>query len=173
MARKIRLVDTGELVDKKPTHFRAPNKKWFSSYDAYLEYDLDNQNRIRCVEKMYDLMGYEKKQQINKLFYKRLKEWREGYSYQVILKAMEMSTEPIEYSFRIKDFDTENSKLFYAMAIINNQLNDALKLSKLEHKVNKVEKNKDLDMFANGIEVMQHICGNIKANDVSHLAGDL
>ena len=173
MARKIRLVDTGELVDRNPTYFRAPNKKWFSSYDAYLEYDLDNQNRVRCVEKMYDIMGYGTKQQINKLFYKRLKEWREGYSYQVILKAMEMSTEPIEYSFRTKDFDTENSKLFYVMAIINNQLNDALKRSELEHKVNKIETSQNLDTLADDIEKMRHICGNTKANDVSYLAGDL
>ena len=173
MARKIKLVDTGEVVEKLPTHFYAPNKKWFSSYDAYLIYDLDNQSRTKCIEKMYDIMGYKENQKISTLFFKRLKEWREGYDHKTILKAMEMSAEAIEYSFRVKSFDNENARLFYALAIINNKLNDALKLSALEKKTNKAEKNADLDMFADGIETVQNICGNTKSRDVSNLAGEL
>ena len=175
MARKqIKLTDTGEVVDRNSAlYFYAPNKKWYSSYDAYLIYDIENQYRDQCIARMYSIMGYGEKQKISTLFYKRLKEWHEGYEYKTILRAMELSVDSIEYSFRVKDFDNENSKLFYALAIINNKLNDALKLSAMERKVNKAEKNTDLDMFVDGIETMQNICGNTKSRDVSNLAGDL
>ena len=171
--RKVKLFDTGEIVEKTSALYQAPNKRWFSSYDAYLAYDLDNQTRINCINKMLDLMGYERSQKLSTFFYKRLAEWREGYDYKIIYKAMEMSTEPIEYAQRTKVFNNENSRLHYFMAVIQNLLNDALRLNKLEHKVNKAETNRDLDMFADGIETMKYICGNTKANDVSHLAGDL
>ena len=173
MAKRIKLFDTGEIVDVNPNFYYAPNKKWFSSYDAYLLYDLDNQNRNKCTDKMYDLMEYKQTQKISTLFFKRLKEWREGYDYQTILKAMEISTESIEYSFKVKNFDNENSKLFYALAIINNHLNDALKLLENEREINKAATNKDLDMIADGIEITQYISGNTKSNNVSNLAGDL
>lgn len=173
MARKVKLHDTGEIAEKNSSMFQAPDKRWFSSYDAYLAYDLDNQTRIKCIDKMFDIMGYSSGQKINTSFFKRLKEWREGYTYNVILKAMEMSIDSIDYAKRTKQFDSEWNKLSYFMAIIQNKLNDALNISKLERKVNKIDNNKDLDIFADGIETTQYICGNVKANNVSELAGDL
>ena len=171
MARKVKLFDTGEIVEKSPTLYYAPNKRWFSSYDAYLIYDLDNQLRTKCIDKMYELMGYETTQTINTRFFKRFKEWHEGYDYKTILKAMELATIPIEFAFRFKSFESENAKLFYAIAIINNQLNDALKIIDNEAKAKIKEKN--LEIFADDVDVLQNVCTSAKSKDVSSLLGDI
>jgi len=173
MARKVKLVDTGELIEKSAELYQAPNKKWFSSYDAFLLHDLDDKNRCKCIDKMYELMGYGIKQKINTRFFRVLKEWRDGYDYRTILKAMDMSADAIEYSNRVKKFDNEGAKTNYFLAIIQNKLNDALSLVKLEDKAKKTAEKHDYSSLADGLETVQYMSRNIKGTDVSDLAGDL
>lgn len=174
MARQVRLVDTGEIVDKATEGlFQAPNKKWYSSEDAYLEIDLEGVKRQIIVNKIYDLLGYNSGQKISTLFFKRLKEWREGYDYNTIGKAVEMSKNAIEFALRTKNFNNETARVMYISAIIQNNLNDALNITKLEKKVKQKSKSQDIESMADGIETLTNITSDKKSSDVRHLAGDI
>jgi len=171
MARKIRLFDTGEIVEKSPDLYYAPNKKWFSSYDAYLEYDLENSIRVKCIDKMYEILGLNTNQKINTVFFKRLSEWQKGYENKVILKAIELSEEPIKFALRTKDFNDDYAQMTYITVIIQNKLNDAQRICKFEKQVNQTEK---IDIaIADDIECTTKLKGNIKGTNVSNLIGDL
>ena len=175
-ARKVKLQDTGEIVGKDTAGiYQAPNKKYYSSEDVYLAIDLDNKYREKCIEKMYDVMGYAKEQKISTFFFKRLAEWREGYSYSVIDKAMELSANSIEYACRTKSFNNENAKVNYIMAIIQNNLNDAQKLeTHLKQKIKQKVKDENLDSMIDGIELLSTIkASSPRKSDVSSLVGDL
>lgn len=174
MGRKVRLVDTGELAEKGLEGlYQAPNRKWYSSEEAYLEIDLEAVKRQNIVDKIFILLGYNKGQKITTLFFKRLKEWREGYSYYTIDKAVDMSKDAIEFAFRTKNFDNETAKVMYMSAIIQNKLNDALNITKLEQKVKQKSKSHDLNSMADGIEALTNIESEKKSSDVRHLAGEL
>ena len=173
--RRVKLQDTGEIVAKnKPGIYQAPNRKYYSSEDAYLMIDIENANRDRCIDMMYDFMGYSEKQKLSTFFYKRLSEWHEGYSYAVIGTAMSLCTEAIDYAGRTKNFTNEGAKLNYFMAIIQNNLNDALKISEsLKKKIKKASDSGDLDKMADGLESLSSISTTKKGTDVSNLVGDL
>lgn len=173
--RKVKLQDTGEIVVKSTLGiYKAPNKKYYSSEDAYLAIDLENNIRNKCTDLMYDFMGYLPKQKLSTYFFKKMNEWHEGYSYSIILRAMEMSKDSIEYSNKAKRFDSEGAKLSYFMAIINNKLNDALKIEKnLKQKINTYRESDSLEQMIDGMECLEYISKPIKGNDVSKLAGEL
>lgn len=172
VARQVKLVDTGEIVEKTKA-YQAPNRKWYSSEDAYLAIDLDNAARANCIDKMFDLLGYSKGQKISTLFLKRLKEWREGYTYQTICKAIDMSKDAVEFALRTKSFANETARVMYVAAIIQNNLNDALNITKLERKVKQKSVSQDLESMADGMEILTNITSERKASDVRHLAGEL
>ena len=173
--RRVKLQDTGEIVPKsKSGIYQAPNKKYYSSEDAYLALDLENSNRDKCIDMMYDFMGYSEKQKLSTFFYKKLSEWHEGYSYAVIDMAMGLSADAINYSNRCKSFCNETAKLNYFMAIIQNNLNDALKIGEtLRKKVMKASKAGNLDAMIDGLESLNNISTTKKGADVSSLVGDL
>ena len=167
MARLVKLVDTGELVPKTtPGIYLAPNKRYYSSEDIWLIGDLDELNRKKCINKMYDFMGYESTQKLSTLFFGKLKEWRQGYKYNVILRAMELAKESIEYATRTKSFDNENAKIKYIIAIIQNNLNDALKREKFE------KRTKDITKHCEDITDITIPSIARKRSDVSLLAGE-
>ena len=173
MARQVKLQDTGEIVSKDKA-YQAPNRKYYSSEEAYLMIDIENNNRNKCTDMMYDFMGYLPKQKLSTYFFKKVNEWHEGYSYSTILRAMEMSKESIEYSSRTKRFDSEGAKLSYFMAIINNKLNDAWKIeNNLKRKIKAHHESGNLEQMIDGMECLEYISKPIKGNDVSKLAGEL
>ena len=173
MARQVKLQDTGEIVSKDKA-YQAPNRKYYSSEDAYLMIDIENNNRNKCTDMMYDFMGYSPKQKLSTFFFKRINEWHDGYSYSTILRAMEMSKDGIEYSSRTKRFDSEGAKLSYFMAIIQNKLNDAWKVEdNLKRKIKAHHENGNLEQMIDGMECLEYISKPIKGNDVSKFAGEL
>ena len=172
MARQVKLVDTGEIVEKTKA-YQAPNRKWYSSEDAYLAIDLDNTARANCIDKMFDILGYNQGQKISTLFLKRLKEWREGYDYRTISIAIDLCRNAVDFALQTKRFDNETAKVMYVAAIIQNNLNDALNITKLEHKVKQKSASQDLEAMADGMETLTNMTSKRKASDVRHLAGEL
>ena len=136
--------------------------------------DIENNNRNKCTDLMYDFMGYSPKQKLSTFFFKRINEWHEGYTYATILKAMELSRSSIEYSSTAKRFDSEGAKLSYFMAIIQNKLNDAWKMEEnLKQKIKAHRESGDLEQMIDGIECLEYISKPVKGNDVSRLVGDI
>ena len=171
--RKVKLQDTGEIVAKSTLGiYQAPNKKYYSSEDAYLAIDLENSIRDKCTDLMYDFMGYDKKLKLSTLFFKRLAEWHEGYSYNVIYTAMELSKNSVEYASGAKKFNSEGAKLNYFMAIIQNNLNDALKMESLKKKAKARTEQHPLDTLIDGVESLYNTSTVRKRSNVSNLAGD-
>ena len=166
--RLVKLIDTGELVPKTtPGIYLAPNKKYYSSEDVWLAEDLDKTIRNKCIDKMFDYMGYSSGQKLSTFFFGKLKDWRQGYKYAVILRAMELAKESIEYATRTKTFDNENAKVMYLSAIIQNNLNDALK--KEEFEKTQRRRTKNITEHYEDISIPSNVK---KRTNVSDLAGE-
>lgn len=140
----VKACDTGEKIDKIIA-WQAPNKKYYTSKSAYETMRKQTDARNNCIDLMYKLLDYQSFMKIPTFFYKKLKEW-EGYGYDVILKAMELKSEAVEYSLRTKQFNSEGTKIMYVSAIIENSLTDAMKLVAKEKKlIAQAEQRSSLD----------------------------
>jgi len=125
MARQVRLVDTGEM-STSDVSFRAPNKKYFSSEDAYNKWQSNNEYRKKCIDKMYEIMGYKDKMILPTFFFKKLEELR-GVGYEAVYNTMISQANVIGWALKNKNFGGETAKAMYIMAIINNNVMDEYK----------------------------------------------
>ena len=125
MARQVRLVDTGEM-STSDVSFRAPNKKYFSSEDAYNKWQSNNEYRNKCIDKMFEIMGYKEKMVLPTYFFKKLEELR-GVGYEAVYNTMISQANVIGWALKNKNFGGETAKVMYIMAIINNNVMDEYK----------------------------------------------
>ena len=123
--RKVKLQDTGEY-STSDIAYRAPNKKYYSSEDAYKKAVINTTYRQKCIDGMYELLEYKDFMKIPTYFYKRLKEC-EGYGYDVVYRCIQNKAKDIRWALANKDFNSEVGKMMYIWAILNNSMNDALK----------------------------------------------
>ena len=155
--RKVKLQDTGEY-STNDVAFQAPNKKYYSSEEAYNKIVRNNLYRTKCIEGMYVLLDYKDYMKIPTYFYKRLKEC-EGYGYDVVYKCMQMKARDIQWAITNKDFDSEIGKIMYIWAILDNGMNDALKQVVAErreaerrNKDTAIEQSVNVDLDVNTVE---------------------
>lgn len=169
MARSVRLVDTNEL-STSDISYKAPNGKYYSSEEAYNKWDLNKKMRIKCVEKMYDLLNYKSFMKIPSLFYKKLSEW-EPYGYDVVLICMNSVNDKVSWIIKNKDFQSETAKILYLCSVFENNMTDALKEKARKERMkesslkNNVKEIEDVDLSKVGTSKRGH--------DVSSLLGDL
>ena len=123
--RKVKLQDTGEY-STSDIAYQAPNKKYYSSEAAYKKMMINTRYRQKCIDGMYELLGYKEFMKIPTYFYKRLKEC-EGYGYDVVYRCIQIKAKDIQWALNNKEFNTEVGKMMYIWAILNNSMNDALK----------------------------------------------
>ena len=123
--RKVKLQDTGEY-STNDVAYQAPNKKYYSSEEAYKKIVRNNLYRTKCIESMYILLGYKDYMKIPTYFYKRLKEC-EGYGYDVVYRCMQLKAKDVQWALTNKSFTSEIGKIMYIWAIFDNNMNDALK----------------------------------------------
>lgn len=147
MLVKIHDNDNNTKMDRKDA-YKAPNGFYYSSEEAYKQAVNREKLRKQCIDKMYEYMGYQSFMKLPTIFYKRLKEW-EGYGYQVIYRAMLLADTGIQKALASKDFDNELNKTTYLSAIIQNQLNDALKREKHEQAVESDAPKIEIDNISN------------------------
>ena len=123
--RKVKLQDTGES-STNDVAYQAPDKKYYSSEDAYKKIVRNREYRQKCIEGMYALLGYKTYMKIPTIFFKKLKEC-EGYGYDVVYRCMQMKAKDIQWVINNKQFDAEIGKVMYVWAILENNMNYALK----------------------------------------------
>ena len=123
--RKVKLQDTGGY-STNDVAYQAPDKKYYSSEDAYKKIIKNKEYRKKCIEGMYALLDYKDYMKIPTYFYKRLKEC-EGYGYDVVFRCMKMKARDIQWALINKDFNSEVGKMMYIWAILDNNMNEALK----------------------------------------------
>lgn len=147
MLVKLHDYNNDSKIDRKDA-YKAPNGFYYSSEEAYQTTIQREQQRKQCIDKMYDYMGYQSFMKIPTIFYKKLKDW-EGYGYNVIYRAMLLAENGIQRALTSKEFDSEFNKVTYLSAIIQNQLNDALKLEKREKSVKADTPKIEIDNISN------------------------
>ena len=147
MLVKLHDYNNDSKIDRKDA-YKAPNGFYYSSEEAYKTTIQREQQRKQCIDKMYDYMGYQSFMKIPTIFYKKLKDW-EGYGYHVIYRAMLLAESGIQKALTSKEFDSEFNKVTYLSAIIQNQLNDALKLEKREKSVKADTPKIEIDNISN------------------------
>lgn len=125
MGRQVKLVDTGEMSNSDIS-FRAPNKKYFSSEEAYIKWNTNKEYRNKCIDKMFEIMDYKPNMILPTYFFKKLKDF-EGVGYEAAYNTMISQAKSMEWALKNKDFGSETAKVMYIMAIINNNVMDEYK----------------------------------------------
>lgn len=124
--------DLGQKIDRNDA-FKGTDGKYYSSEEAFKKLiakkildSAEKEARAKCVDKMYDFMGYKSTDKMSSVFFGRLKVWNDkwGYNYSEVLEAMNFVTDTIDYISRTKVFQSDTSRLFYYMGVVQNALND-------------------------------------------------
>lgn len=168
MGRRVKLFDkVGEFSDSDIA-FKAPTGKYFSSEKAYKIWENNKNYREKCINKVFELLGYESYQKLPSLFYKRLSEWT-GYGFETVYRAIGRAEQNICWVLTTKDFSSEVGKLMYITKIIEGQLNDAkrevLAKNKIVSKENRSVDNFDGEVITTSEKIM-------KGTDIRSLFGD-
>ena len=114
MARKVKCVDTGEL-STSDLAYKAPNGKYFSSEANYKQWEENKTYRLKCIDKMYEIMGYKPKMILPTYFFKKLKDF-EGVGYLALYNTMITQSKSIDWALKNKDFGSETAKVMYIVA---------------------------------------------------------
>ena len=162
MARKIKCVDTGEL-STSDLAYKAPNGKYYSSEANYKQWEENKTYRLKCIDKMYEIMGYKPKMILPTYFFKKLKEF-EGVGYLALYNTMITQSKSIEWALKNKDFGSETAKVMYITAILNNNVMDEYKKIVAEKRA-----NKKVDEIADEISFMENLVNrnDRKTKDIS------
>ena len=145
--RKVKLQDTGEY-STSDVAYQAPNKKYYSNEAAYQKMVTNSTYRQKCIDGMYELLGYKDFMKIPTYFYKRLKEC-EGYGYDVVYRCIQIKAKDIKWALTNKEFNTEVGKMMYIWAILNNSMNDALREVVAERRENERAIRKESETCVN------------------------
>lgn len=144
MSRLVKCQDTGEKISSDIA-FKVCTKrgnKYWSSEDAYNTYIKSEEDRLRCISAMLDILNYSEGMFISTWYLKKLKEWK-NYGYDVVLSTISNKRSAIEWCLSAKEFKSEDAKVRYICAIIQNNLNDEYLKKKKEKKIVQREKTVD------------------------------
>ena len=121
--------------------------------------ETEKQEFDELYEYVKDVIGYDKKQSLPPSFVLRLKGLKSGkymenkkvedkadYPYKVILYTFMYCRESINRSLNTKDFDSENAKFNYILAIVKNSLNDMYLRMQEMNKQKRMLDNIDIDV---------------------------
>lgn len=125
MARKVKLQDTGEISTNEIA-YKAPNNKYYSSKEAYEKIQNNNIYRQKCIDYMYEVLGYKSGMILPTYFYKSLKGY-EALGYDVFYQTMILQNKSVQWALSNKNFNGETAKIMYLMAIYNNNVMDVYK----------------------------------------------
>lgn len=140
MARKVKLQDTQEY-GMSDTAFRGDDGKYYSTESAYIKFAKNKEYRQKCIDAMFDVMGYKEKMLLPTLFYKKLQDF-EGVGYEALYYTFKSQHDSIQWALKNKQFNSETSKVMYIVAILNNSVMDEYK--KLQREEYRSAKNQKI-----------------------------
>lgn len=166
----MRIVKDQLTGEKKPNTelWQAPNKKYYTSKEAYEIYESSNEYRIKTINLAMDILGYKDGMKLPTLFYKKVKEW-EVYGNDVIYNTLNAQCQNIEWAIKNKQFNGEVAKVMYISAIIQNHIMDEYKKKVIENKRKVIEKRNETSIETTNID---NVGKTSKGRDVSNLLGD-
>lgn len=163
-SRQVRCQDTGQMQNKENS-WQAPNKKYYSSEEAYNQLQIAKEYRKQVVELIMEILGYEAGMKLPTIYYKKIEEYREPYGFEVLYECVKNQRSAIEWVLNNKEFKSEVQQGLYIMAVIQNNINDEFKRFKAKQKRIKKE---------NKQEAPYEFTGKAKKyKDVTDLVGDL
>ena len=124
MPRKVKLQDTGEW-STSDVAYKAPNKKYYSCEEAFLNREKSTSYRFQCIDKLMDIMGYQPGMKLPTIAYKMINEYEKPYGFDVLLETMEDQKKNMQWALNNKQFTSETSKVRYLFAIIQNNAMDS------------------------------------------------
>lgn len=169
---------TGKKIDKdtaycleKVSSSGKITRKYYTSEEVYLNWKNQKDEREKCIQKMYDILEYQPFMKIPTIFFKKLNEEWEPYGFDVVNICIDNNIDSIKWALKNKRFNGETSKVMYIAAIIENNLNDALKeKSKIQKEIKKGMKN--TAKIIEGVDLNN--IGTVKqTHKVTDLLGDL
>ena len=92
----------------------------------YKQWEENKTYRLKCIDKMYEIMGYKPKMILPTYFFKKLKDF-EGVGYLALYNTMITQSKSIDWALKNKDFGSETAKVMYIVAILNNNVMDEYK----------------------------------------------
>lgn len=125
MARKVKLQDTGEY-STSDIAYRGSNGKYYSSKESFEKYNKNKEYRQKCINLMFDIMGYKDNMILPTYFYKSLTKF-EGVGYEALYNTMIRQDGSVQWTLKNKYFNSETGKIMYVMAIYNNNIMDEYK----------------------------------------------
>ena len=154
MARKVKLRDTGE-DSTSDVAFKAEDGKYYSSEKAYEKISKNKYYKNKCIDLMFEVLGYKNNMIIPTFFYKSLKNF-EGVGYEALYNTMISQDKSVQWALNNKTFNGEVSKVMYIMAIYNNNVMDEYKKI-IENQKNKsiMEKTNDINEMSDNINRKQ------------------
>lgn len=117
--RRVKIQDTGQYGSSDEA-FRAPNKKYYSSEEAWQKIQLNNTYREKCVEFVMDLLGYQPGMKLPTLTYKKIREYENPYGLDVLYETMCAQKNACLWALQNKQFNGETAKIMYLFAIFQN-----------------------------------------------------
>ena len=157
MARRVKLQDTGEY-STSDVAYRAPNKKYYSSKEAFVNREKAKNYRQQCIEKLQNIMGYQPGMKLPTLAYKKINEYERPYGFDVLLETMNSQESSMLWAIKNKNFTSETGKVMYLFAIIQNNAMDAFQKKVHLEKVKREQQKKQ-----NAVEMVE-----LKPVEVEH-----
>lgn len=115
----VKCVDLSGEKRPREESFKAPNKKYYSSEEAYLALKEEDDWRRRCTAKMQDILNYQYDMKLPTRWYKYLNE-QKSYGFEVIYDTIEACEKNFQWALQNKDFKNDACALSYFIAIIQN-----------------------------------------------------
>ena len=162
MGRKVKCQVTGEYGNSD-NFFKASNGKYYKTKEIYSNWKLQSEYRQKIINELNDIFCPKRGMKLPTVTYKKISEYNNMYDslYDTVVGCRSN----IEWSLKNKNFTSENGKMCYAFAIIENNFNDYLKANVRKRK----EKEK---VYEYGDEEFKETHVTTK-KDVSGLLGDI
>lgn len=167
MARKVKLQDTGEYSTSNIA-YRGDNGKYYSSKDAFDKYNNNKEYRQKCIDLMFDVLGYKNNMIIPTYFYKSLTKF-EGVGYEALYNTMIRQDKSVQWALKTKNFSGETAKVMYIMAIYNNNVMDEYKLLCSTRKTSATANDDNCDSI---IEISETINRKQESKNISKFLED-
>ena len=117
--RQVKCQDTGELRCSDEL-FKAPNKKYYSSQEAWEHVEQNKIYRQKCIDFLMDLLGYKTGMKLPTVTFKLIKEYEEPYGLDVLYATMVATRQSCEWALINRDFQQETAKIWYLFAVFQN-----------------------------------------------------
>lgn len=175
MARKVKCKDTGEITTSDIA-YKAPDGKYYSNKRAYEIFEINKTYRKKCVDEMFDILGYKSGMIIPGVFNKKLTEY-DSVGYNALYNTMKSQRKNIDWALKTKQFNGESAKVLYIMAILNNNVMDEYKKIIREKKEISTSAKNENAAERYGFEIEQVTSMTLKnsntGNKIMDLLGDM